>query len=218
MFNFFLTFKTPLPLLTPLLALLFLTGCEETPRGWGAGEVAPDTPLQWETEQLPWTHLDGTITPLAEYDITARVLRVEDYGDEMEDYSPYDFALGWGPMSDETILSGFSKITQSGRWFFVYWDERPPLSEKDIFLHSANVHLVPANDEIREQLSWVKAGDKVQLQGTLIRIERDRGWVWNSSTSRSDRANGSCELLWVDTVFHTAAPFDTYQVTDVTSP
>ncbi len=52
-----------------------------------------------------WTKGNYQITPLAAFQIHARVLHKKEYSRGREaDLSPVDFALGWGPMSDVHIL------------------------------------------------------------------------------------------------------------------
>ena len=63
----------------------------------GAGEIAPNEPVQTNTYAVDIRLNDFTLSPLANYDIEARVLSNEDYhaGTEVE-ISPTDLAVGWG--------------------------------------------------------------------------------------------------------------------------
>ena len=46
--------------------------------------------------------------PLADYSLTAKILSRKNYRSGREgELSPVDFALGWGNMSDEQIVSQF---------------------------------------------------------------------------------------------------------------
>ena len=61
---------------------------------------------------------DYKITPLAEFQLAAKVLSSKRYRFGREaDLSPIDLALGWGPMSNQKILDQLT-ITQSRRWYF----------------------------------------------------------------------------------------------------
>ncbi len=44
----------------------------------------------------------------------------------------------------------------------------------------SNMHIIPANPEIAQQIKQVKRGDLVQLKGELVEI-RDKDLVWLSS-------------------------------------
>jgi hypothetical protein len=66
------------------------------------------------------------LTPRADYDVTARILAREDYYfDTLADLVPEDLALGWGPMSDNAVLTHFD-ISQDARFYF--WQSRGPPS------------------------------------------------------------------------------------------
>ena len=87
----------------------------------GAGEVAPNSPIQTDSHVAPIQVKDFTLIPLADYNIVARVLSREDYTfDAGASLSPTDLAVGWGPMSHETVLNKMD-ISQNNRFFFGVW-------------------------------------------------------------------------------------------------
>ncbi len=164
----------------------------------GPGVVAADDPIQTRPISAKSFDFKGyTIKPLASFEIKARVLSRKDYsfGREAE-LSPLDFALGWGNMSDETILDQI-KIWQSGRWY--RWQVKQfPIPRREIETHSANMHMLPANERIEYLLKKVKKGDIIELKGHLVKVEADDGWRWKSSLTRKDTGNGACEVIWVE--------------------
>ena len=97
------------------------------------------------------------IVPLQSFSLVARVLGKERYRfDEGADISPLDLALGWGPMSDEAILDAFD-ISQGGRFYF--WHVKQfPIPRREIETHSANMHMIPATEEIEHRLSSIRPG------------------------------------------------------------
>jgi len=98
----------------------------------------------------------------------------------------------------DATLAEKLNVTQSGRWYRYSWgSEGPPLALEEIISHSANMHMVPANDEVATSLARVHSNDVVELDGWLIRIEKHDGWRWQSSLSRNDSGNGACELVYV---------------------
>ncbi len=168
------------------------------PVSHGAGIVAPDSPAQEPSVADERFEMgEYAITPLARFLVRARVLAREDYRfDSGADLSPIDLALGWGPMSDESILEHI-EISQSNR--FYYWSVTQfPIPRKTIETHSANMHLVPANSYIRNALDDVREGQVLELRGYLIRADRSDGWQWQSSLTRDDTGAGACELVWVE--------------------
>lgn len=95
-----------------------------------------------------------TITEVAKFQIKAKVLAKEKYYiDRGSDLSPIDLALGWGNMSDEGVLEKI-EISQSGR--FYQWRVKSfPIPRREIKTHSANMHLIPANDSVKSNISRI---------------------------------------------------------------
>lgn len=162
------------------------------------GVLAPEEPIQTnlpKEEFLP--HGDFVVAKVAHFEVTARVLGKERYwfGREAR-LVPYDLALGWGRMSDTDVLDEIS-ISQRGRYYF--WSVRDfPIPRREIITSSANMHLVPASDEVRDALGSVRPGHIVHFEGYLSRIIGPDGWRWTTSMTRTDTGNGACELVWVE--------------------
>ena len=118
--------------------------------------------------------------------IKAKVLAKENYYTGREaDLSPTDLALGWGNMSDESILQTI-EISQSRR--FYYWHVNSfPIPRHEIETHSANMHLIPANDSVKSVIGKIRNGDIIELSGSLVNvISNDDDWQWKSSQTRND--------------------------------
>ena len=170
------------------------------PVAQAAGILAPAEPAQTPPDSdAPWTFHKHKLTPLARFELRARVLGTERYRfDRAAELSPVDFALGWGPMSDSRMLEAIT-IQQRDRWYF--WSAaRLPIPAGEVTLHSANMHMIPADALVEKRLLAVKPGQIVALSGKLIRAEGPDGWHWVSSLSRADTGDGSCEVVWVDSV------------------
>ena len=164
------------------------------------GVLATAEPLQRPLAESRTTTFEGyRIEAVAEYGITARVLRKESYSFDREStLVPIDFALGWGRMSDTAVLAKL-RITQRNRFYFWRCDKFP-IPRKEIESHSANVHLIPANKGIARELKKVRTGDVVTLKGFLVDVSGEDGWKWNTSLSRADTGGGACELMLVNSV------------------
>lgn len=170
----------------------------ETVISYPPGQVAPNQPIQQNLSlNKEWQKEEFNFKALAEYKIKARVLSRNDFsiGRESE-ISPVDFALGWGPMSDQDVIDKI-EVTQSNRWY--HWKtEIYPLPNREISLNSANVHIIPKDDFIEDKLDEVYKGSLIEMQGYLVEVTMDDGWHWKSSLRRDDTAGGSCELFWVE--------------------
>jgi len=140
---------------------------------------------------------DYQITRLANFDIQAKLLAKEQYSLGREsDLSPIDFALGWQNMSDESVLKQI-EISQSNRWY--HWRVKQfPIPRKEIETQSANMHMIPANDQIEALLKKVKQGQIISISGSLVRVDADDGWHWRSSLTRDDAGAHACEIIYVE--------------------
>ncbi|MFT5137354.1 MAG: hypothetical protein ACI9XU_002274 [Arenicella sp.] len=110
---------------------------------YGPGVMAAQAPQQSAPRLNSVIEIDGyKVTPLADFKINAKVLSRRGYRFGREaDLSPVDFALGWGNMSDESVLKKI-KISQSNRWD--RWQVREfPITQQEIQTHSTNMHIIP---------------------------------------------------------------------------
>ena len=163
------------------------------------GEIAADDPLQSELESPQTVTLsDFEVIGQAQFSAEVRVLGRERYrlGD-LADVSPLDIAVGWGPMSDSAVLADID-IWQSGRFYFWHYDDEPPISTYEIERHSANWHLVPANDAVWRKLNRLRVGDVVKLDGMLVNLENPDGATMATSLRRDDTGAGACEIIYVE--------------------
>ena len=164
------------------------------------GILIPAEPNQQLTNgTLTWKMGKYQLTALASYQIRARVLHTEPYWlDHGSDLSPVDLAVGWGQMSDQSIIDQL-EFWQGQRWYR-YWPRKskPPLSADEMNAHSANMHMIPANDEMKRALRSVKAGNLVEMSGYLVQANGADGSSWRSSLSRTDTGAGACELFRVE--------------------
>ncbi|MEN6624465.1 MAG: hypothetical protein ABFD50_23315 [Smithella sp.] len=160
-------------------------------------EIVAEQPLQEHTN-APAMQLPGfEIQPLARYEIRAKVLSIKHYKyGRWAKLSPMDLALGWGPMSDNTIIRQLD-ISQDNRWYFYRWKDAPPIDPALIVRNSANTHIVPADDNIKSSLLKVRRGEIVRLKGYLINVRDSEGGSWSSSLTREDSGDHSCELMLV---------------------
>jgi len=166
------------------------------------GLLAADAPQQVDIAHgQPFSVKDFRITPLANFELTARVLSRADYRfDPAAALSPTDLALGWGRMSDSAVLARLS-ISQSSRWYNYRWgNDGPPIPPDEIIRSSSNMHMIPADKIVAAALLRVRPGDVVHLRGELIQAQRGDGYTWRSSLSRTDTGDGACEVVWVQSL------------------
>ncbi|MGE7137977.1 hypothetical protein ACQKIE_10160 [Luteibacter sp. NPDC031894] len=187
-----------------LVVLLLLCGWggyswwKHRPQHNGPGILAPDVPRQeslGDGTSLSRGHF--TLSPRAAFAMTARVLSREDYQlDDLAPIAPTDLAMGWGRMSDSSVLDRI-RISQSNRFYYWYTDHFP-IPRAEIEDSSANMHMIPANDTVARELRSVRQGEVVHVEGFLVDVKRDDGWHWNTSLTRDDTGAGGCEIVLVE--------------------
>lgn len=165
------------------------------------GVLVAEEPRQLDPGDMQPFLLEGfRLNPRAYFDLRARVLSREDYRwDEGAVLSPMDLALGWGAMSDQSVLDRID-VSQGSRWYFTRYEAPAPLPDHQIIHQSGNMHMVPANALVRERLREIRRGHIVRLRGYLVDAEDESGFRWNTSLSRHDTGNGACELFYVERI------------------
>jgi hypothetical protein len=158
------------------------------------GVLAAADPVQAIIDSADGIELEGfRLMPRADFSATVRVLHREDYSlGALARLVPTDFAVGWGPMSDSTVLAAI-EISQGNR--FYYWrTDSWPIERRDIETHSANWHVIPGSEAVRHVLDGLRPGSVVELHGQLVDIEGEETRM-RTSLTREDTGGGACEIL-----------------------
>lgn len=159
-------------------------------------------PLQSGTRRTPFLWPEAgegvLIRPRAAFDIAAVVAAAEPYSIDAGAFlAPVDLVMTWGRLPEEPYASRVS-YSQMTRYYF--WRTRDSsLDLRYIATHSANMHMIPADRNLRRALAHVGAGDRVRIRGLLVDVEAPR-FRWQTSLSREDTGPGACELVWVEEV------------------
>lgn len=166
-----------------------------------AGIVVAEEPLQTEARGEPWQKDGWTFNALAGFTIRARVLVAARFAvGAGSDISPFDFTLGWGPMSDTAVLR---QLSFSHGFRFAFWSpadgEHWPMHPDDLNRHASNLHAIPASPEVLQMLKRIAVDDVVTFDGLLVRTT-DGTRFWNSSVNRTDSGAGACEVMWIESV------------------
>ncbi|MEM9248794.1 MAG: hypothetical protein AAGB05_08890 [Pseudomonadota bacterium] len=164
--------------------------------------LAPAPPEQRAIEAPPRPLMAAGFVaePSHFFTVDALVLSHKTYRhDDEAEISPLDLMLGWGPMSNPALLAQI-RVRQSGRFGYVRASHNAPLDLDALSPYWTNVHVLPASPDIAERLAEIRTGDLVRLEGALVNVAGPRGWHWRTSTSRTDRGAGACEVLLVTSV------------------
>lgn len=175
----------------------FLT--TKNPVTLGSGVFVDEVPYQQAVQsRTSFTVDDYTITKKFEFRIKAKVISKKNYYfDFQSDLSKTDLGLGWGDMSDESIINEF-EFSQSNR--FMRWKaETWPKPRNEVQNQLTNTHLIPATASVENDIDNVRQGDIVVISGYLVNVtSNSSNWYWKSSESRTDTGDGACELIWVE--------------------
>jgi len=171
----------------------------QRPITYPAGVLIESEPAQFALAGAePIEHGDYKLKPLARFSVDARILHRKVYRYDRESkLAPVDLALGWGAMSDQTVLDRL-KISQSMRFYWYQYDLPPPIPKEQIISHSTNVHVIPATPEVASFCKSLRRGELVHLEGELVEATGPEMNSWRSSLSRTDSGNGACELMLVE--------------------
>lgn len=146
-----------------------------------------------------FTKNEFSIHTLRKYKIVCRILSKKYYSWDREScISPVDVAVGWEKMSDNKVLKNIA-ISQSNRWYNWKTDNFP-IPRKEIECSSANVHLIPKDEQIEDEINNIFVGNIVKISGYLVKVTNGENWVWTSSLDRCDTGDGACELFWVEKI------------------
>lgn len=189
------------------LLLLSLFGCGPKPSGTVSFDkinIRSD-PVQEHMSDMSPVEIQAQgynikITPKVRYALKGIVLSRKNYSSDWNSIiSPCDLAIAWDKMT-VTGLYKQIKWSQSNRWYYWRYDEEFPFDNAFIARYSANTHIIPANKNIKAIALNIERGDTVELIGYLAYVTADKkgnNFWWNSSLSRSDNGDGSCEIMYV---------------------
>lgn len=146
----------------------------------------------------PIRHGPFQLKPLARFALDARLLHRKIYRYDRESaLAPVDLAVGWGPMSNQSVLDRL-KITQSMRFFWYEYQLPPPIPPEQIVSHGTNLHIIPSTSELESRCKSLRSGTLIHLSGKLVEATGPEIGGWRSSLSRTDTGKGACELIWLE--------------------
>ncbi|MBU7019204.1 MAG: hypothetical protein HXS44_16965 [Theionarchaea archaeon] len=192
-----------------LAILISVAGClEETLMPSPSGEVYSEIDVYQEPIQKPYTgdviyrEADGdtyALVPVAMYKTSVLVVHTKHYSDEDSELVPVDLCVVWGVLAEPEYLQ-YATFIQEDRGCECIYDVGSPVDTPDILCLFVNIHLIPADDYILQAIKTIRRGQKVVLEGFLVDIYRDGCIYIETSRTRADNGEGSCEVLYVTRV------------------
>lgn len=166
---------------------------------WCIGQVSASTSTEYNIARglAPQAH-GQSISVLKPFKGDFRILGSKQYhDDEQAKFSPIDFAVSYGLFAHPEIASQI-KINQYDR--YLNWTLRTlPVPPDQALKLVSNMHIIPANPQIAKQITQVKRGDLVRLDGELVEV-KDNNLVWTSSLSPGGVGEGACEVFRVNSI------------------
>ena len=189
--------------------LLRQAGCDITPNLMPTARTVVHDPIPFhrepEQESIELSTpirknvrgVEYLLEPLATYKIFARVVsRKRYYLSDDVILSPVDLALAWGSLTTPKALDEVKY--DHGQRFLYYWPQSGTfITIDEIYLHTANVHIIPSNNRMETVAKNIRIGDIVVLEGYLVNVSTVGGFTWRTSLVRTDRAGGACEVLYL---------------------
>jgi len=199
--------KPFLSLILTVLILCFLSACSrpqksgmdfdeiDTSRDPIQRSVASNDPILIEKKEGHYT-----LTPVAEYQLAGVVVSKETYSYGWNaEISPIDLAIAWGKLA-EPEYEKYVSFSQRNRWYFYEYKPESPLDHSYIISYSSNNHIIPATENISLALKAIAKKEKVILEGILVNLKgtyKGGTVYWNTSLTRKDTGDASCELFYV---------------------
>jgi len=161
-----------------------------------SSETVDTGPFQYSTPLKKFEFKDVTLTEKATFALTAKILSAERYYfDRHSKLSTMNIVAGWYNLSNNLILNNIS-FSQSNR-SYEWQSHSEAVNDQEILRTTSNIHLIPATDDIKQQLKRIKIGQIVYLKGILVDVDNPSGWQWKTSVSQTDTGKNSSEILYL---------------------
>jgi len=147
------------------------------------------------------------LKPLYDYTINALVVSKMDYSiitGKLGSIFTIDLCLVWGKNVENGLYRAKTiRFSQDCRWVFAEWYEPLAFDMNEC----SNNHLVIDRRDILKTAKGIQVGDQIRIRGLLVSMDAipfgkgktDEGSFsyWKSSTNRSDKGAGACEVIYV---------------------
>lgn len=151
-----------------------------------------------EREVFAWGEWE--METLADYEVSGIVMSRRRNMDVLYEVSEFDIAMVWGDISVPAIARQI-RTTHGRRYARFIVSEDLGFTIDEFVRQSANVHTIPATDEIKAQIRSLRKGDVATFKGRLVEVRGDKlSRPWRSSLIRTDHEFKGCEIMLVEEV------------------
>jgi hypothetical protein len=174
------------------------------PQGKPADDVINPTiePIQvmFATQRDEIVLEEGGITwrmkPRATFIIGARIVGNKSYHDWLSDVAPLDLLVSWGELSNPEV-DQWIYWDQFSRLGSFQWSSSIPYTGDYINNHAANIHVIPATENLMKAISELDHNENALMAGLLVDVRSNQGSI-DTSLTRTDTGLGACEIYYVE--------------------
>ena len=164
-------------------------------------QTKDDVPEPFEVSRKNFTY---TVTPLFGYELWGLVVSyhhsasfIDISHKQWNDYlNTKDVCVIWGKNVETGVYERMRFRNRDFTCYYRYQDRETA----DLFTENglSNNHLLPADPFVAETVMRARKGDQVRLKGWLVSYGvKGAPYSRRSSTIRTDRGNGACEVVYV---------------------
>ena len=163
-------------------------------------------PMQKATQLAPFDTEQGgvryRVKPRYDYELSGLVVSRKHHDGEFslhrlwnDNLNVADLCVVWGSNATALDLSAFSFWSAEFTCYFrtqsrAAWAAFVPGQ-------MSNNHLLADKADLRDEIMKAQIGDQIHLKGVLAEYRNDSGFYRGTSTVRTDRGNGACETVYV---------------------
>jgi hypothetical protein len=136
------------------------------------------------------------LNPRATFIIAGRITSSKRYHDEQGELLPYDLIMTWGELSNPAVDQWLS-WEQSLRIGHFNWSANTPYTREYINSHAANIHIIPASDNLEQAIGELELNDTALMAGLLVDAYSKEGYI-ETSLTREDTGLGACEVYYLE--------------------
>lgn len=139
--------------------------------------------------------VEFTIEPVVSFSGSFLVISTRyHYRSPTDKLSPVDLCVMWGELVNPEHREHVQFSIQAARWCSVSWDTSIGLDEEYVHSHIANIHVIPANENVLKALKSVKTEQSIHVEGYLVNVYHHEKCIWRTSLSWTD---SDCEFLYL---------------------
>ena len=130
--------------------------------------------------KLPWNDGVAVLEPRARYKVAGRVLSYAHYYlEDAAELAPVDLALGWDRLALAQAPKGVTFDHGNRFYHFYIAQSEHSIDANYVYLHSSNIHLIPANQTLKKLILSLRSNELIELSGYLVDVTNPQRPDWH---------------------------------------